>query len=292
MSRDFASVNLAIWSDPEFRALPVAAQHLYLLLWTAPGLSYCGVHDWRPGRLAALSDGFTAEHIQTVADCLTARHFLVIDAETEEVLVRSWARFDGLMKKPRMAVSFSTAYASVASPTLRQVLAREVQKIREESPELACWKDSRVTQILTHPTASAKDLPIPSDPFTAGVTADLPSGLPMGLPQTLPKVCLPPTPAPTPTPNTFTPRGTLELNKRKSEHPIPDDWQPSERHQRIATERGVDLTEQAFRFRNHALANDRRQRDWHAAFNNWLAKAADFPTAKGKGSDKPKDAWW
>ena len=77
MARDFASVNVAIWADPEWRALPPAAQHLYLLLWTSPGLSYCGVHDWRPGRLAALSNGFIAEHIETAQACLTARHILV-----------------------------------------------------------------------------------------------------------------------------------------------------------------------------------------------------------------------
>ena len=118
MAKDYASVNVEIWSDPEWRDLPPAAQHLYLLLWTSPGLSYCGVHDWRPGRLAALSHGFTAEHIRAVADCLTARHFLVVDDDTEEVLVRSWARFDGLMKTATGDVPYSSAHASVASRPL------------------------------------------------------------------------------------------------------------------------------------------------------------------------------
>lgn len=289
MARDFASVNVAIWADPEWRALPPAAQHLYLLLWTSPGLSYCGVHDWRPGRLAALSNGFTAEHIETVAACLTARHFLVIDDDTEEALVRSWARFDGLMKKPRMAVSFASAYASVASATLRMVLVREVEKIREESPELSCWGDSRVAQILSHPSVAAKDLPTPSDPFTDGFT----EGLPMGLPQTAASVCLPPTPAPAPAPNTSTPRGTLELNKRAQEHPIPEDWQPTPKHAEVAKERGLDLAEQAFRFRNHAIANDRRQRNWNATFNTWLSKATEYAPQKTKATgDEPYWSNW
>src|SRR5690348_13230577 len=90
MSRKFGSVNVEIWNDPAFRALPPAAQHLYLLLWTAPNLSFCGVHDWRPGRLTHLSTGFTEDHTRIVANCLTAHHFLVIDEATEEVLVRSW----------------------------------------------------------------------------------------------------------------------------------------------------------------------------------------------------------
>lgn len=201
MPRDHARVNLTIWTDPDFRALPPAAQHLYLTLWTAPELTYCGVHDWRPSRLSGLSRGFTGEHIETVAACLEAHHFFVIDRQTEECLIRSWVRFDGLMKQPRMAVSFVNAYASTASQTVRQVLVRELHKIREESPALPCWADARVAEVLDHPSISAKDLPPVSDPFGD----DFAPGLDMGLPQTQPKVwgsvCTPPTPAPTPAPN-------------------------------------------------------------------------------------------
>lgn len=201
MPRDHARVNLTIWNDPDFRALPPAAQHLYLTLWTAPELTYCGVHDWRPARLTGLSSGFTAEHIETVAQCLEARHFLVVDRETEECLIRSWARFDGIMKQPRMAISFVHAYTSTASPTIRQVLAREVCKIREESPDLTCWGDKRVAEILAHPSISAKDLSVADDPFGD----DFAPGLDMGLPQTGSKVwgsvCTPSTPATTPATN-------------------------------------------------------------------------------------------
>jgi hypothetical protein len=88
-----------------------------------------------------------------------------------------------------------------------------------------------------------------------------------------------------------TPRGSLELNKRTPEHPIPEDWKPSEKHAEIASAKGLDLGEQAFRFRNHALANDRRQRNWNAAFNTWLSKAVDFAPAKGAQPSKAGE-WW
>lgn len=200
MARDHARVNLTIWTDPDFRSLPPAAQHLYLTLWTAPELTYCGVHDWRPARLTGLSEGFTAEHIETVAACLEARYFLVIDRATEECLIRSWARFDGIMKQPRMAVSFVHAYAATASPVIRSVLVHELNKIRSESPELSCWLDKRVVEILEHPSTSAKELEVSDDPFGD----DFAPGLDMGLPQTQGKVwgsvCTPSTPAPTPAP--------------------------------------------------------------------------------------------
>lgn len=87
------------------------------------------------------------------------------------------------------------------------------------------------------------------------------------------------------------PRARLELNKRASEHPIPDDWKPSEKHAELASSKGLDLAEQAFRFRNHAIANDRRQRNWAAAFNNWLSKAVDFAPAKPR-QQAADGEWW
>lgn len=197
MPRDHARINVTIWSDPDFRALPALAQQLYLTLWTSPDLSYCGVHDWRPGRLAALSSDLDADTIDIVSACLEARHFLVIDRETEEVFIRSWPRFDGLMKQPRMAVSLITAYASTASPTIRTVIVHEVSKIKKESPGLSCWNDKRVAEILTHPSVSAKELDTPDDPFGVGFIPGL-AQTPGGV---SPRVCTPPTPSPTPTPS-------------------------------------------------------------------------------------------
>lgn len=287
MARDHARINLTIWTDPDFRALPPAAQHLYLTLWTAPELSYCGVHDWRPARMTGLSHGFTAEHIETVAQCLEARHFFVIDRETEECLIRSWARFDGLMKQPRMAISLISAYASTGSQIIRKVLVHELRKIHDESPALSCWKDDRVSEVLEHPSISAKDLPPVSDPFGG----DFAPGLDMGLPQTQPKVYpsvyTPPTPAPAPTP-TPAPHGSGVEAEQKGKNNagrkrpatrLDDDWKPNESARAYAAKVGLDLEGELERFRLHAQANDRRQADWDASFRMWLSKAQPAPTA-------------
>lgn len=284
MARDFATVNLSIWNDPDFLALPPAPQHLYMALWTSPGLSYCGVHDWRPGRLAARASGWTGEHIRTIADCLIARHFLVIDEDTEEVLVRSWARFDGILRKPRMAVSYVMAYGEVASQTLRMVLANETRKIREESPDLSCWEDSRVSALLSYPAISAKDLPTPDDPFADGFrdrfASGLPMGLPIGLPQTDPKVCpsvyLPPTPAPAPAPYTNTPLGPADKSTGKSKRQLPDDWKPNDQHLDFAAEKHLDIEAEAEQFTDHHRAKGSVMKDWDAAFRTWMRNAVKW----------------
>lgn len=55
--------------------------------------------------------------------------------------------------------------------------------------------------------------------------------------------------------------------------PLPGDWKPSEEERAYAASKGfsaqrIDL--EAERFRNHAAARGRLQKDWHAAWRNWV----------------------
>lgn len=273
MAKDFALVNVGMWADPDFRALPAPAQHLYLLLWTSPGLSYCGVHDWRPGRIAARAGGLDAEATRVIARCLQARHFVVIDEDTEEVLVRSWMRFDGIMKKPRLAISCVSAYADIASDRLRGVVVHELNKIKSLEPEWSSWADPRVRQVLDQPSVDPKVSGEFEDPFAQGFAYDFGQGFAEDLGQTLPRVCLPPTPASTTTPTPAPGASRSNDGRKRPSRAIPDDWKPTPQHAQFATENNLDLSSEAFRFRNHAHTHDRRVVNWNAAFTNWLSKA-------------------
>lgn len=44
------------------------------------------------------------------------------------------------------------------------------------------------------------------------------------------------------------------------------------------------------KFKDHALANDRRAVDWQAAFRTWLSKAVDYQQEKGNGQNG-RSAW-
>lgn len=84
--------------------------------------------------------------------------------------------------------------------------------------------------------------------------------------------------APAPTkPSTNHPEEPLGTQpRRKPETTIPDEWKPTTAHQALADELGVGLADEAFRFRNHAEANDTRWRSWDAAFRNWLKNAEKY----------------
>lgn len=299
MARDHARINLDIWNDPEFRALPMPAQHLYLTLWTHPDLTYCGSIDWRPAKLSGLTAGWGRADVEYAADCLRARHFIVVDEDTEEALVRSWIRFDGLMKQPRMAISCINAYGAIGSEVIRAVIVHELRKLRERNAGLTAWGDERVSRVLDeHPEVSAKALDVPEDPFggdfTPGFTHSVTPPAPEVDPSVKGSVCTPSTPAPAPAPNSSSPSASRKAGgkRRKPETSLPEDWKPNASHETLASEAGLSLSDESFRFRNHALANDRRQRDWDAAFRTWLSRAKDYAPAKpSQAKMKLPEAW-
>lgn len=318
MARDYAKTNLTIWQDPEWRALPWPAQHVYKMFWEHPGLSYCGVVDWRPSKMIGWGAGWTREDLAALTDCLRARHFLVVDEDTEECLIRSWIRFDGVIKQPRLAVSMCNAFGAVGSNEIRGVIVDELRKLKEREPEAAGWAKPQAADILGFPQTRAKDLPVPTDPFASDFAITLGSvsgsvspafgpnptsrfgsglGTPYNSNSTITTAPLHPVvssatdeePAATP---------PAKLQKKPAKR-LPDDWQPTDDHTARCIQDRIDVHDQAAKFRAHAEANDRRQVNWNAAFTQWLLNVPEWQkgtrsTGAGfphDGTDAEKDAW-
>lgn len=186
MAREFAQIKLAIWADDDWRDLSPLARYLYLTLLTSPSLSHCGVADWRPARIAALN-GMDVDSIEESGAELVGSLHLVIDDESEEVLIRSFVRNDGLMKQPKMAVAMASAHAAVASKEIRGVIVHELNRLREDFPTLHGWGAERATDLLGLRSVDPSTYPLGKGnwtPIAKGST----------------KGC--PTPAPTPTTTT------------------------------------------------------------------------------------------
>lgn len=167
MAREFAQIKLAIWADDDWRDLSPLARYLYLTLLTSPTLSHCGVADWRPSRLSALN-GMAAGDIETCGSELIETLYLVIDEDSEEALIRSFVRNDGLMKQPKMAVAMASAHAAVASQGIRGVIVHELKRLKDDFPDLNGWGSERATELLalrsinpsTYPCGKGKATPI------------------------------------------------------------------------------------------------------------------------------------
>ena len=88
MARDRANIRTDIWNDDDFRELSGPAQLLYLQLLTSATLTYAGVADWRPKRIASLSAKRTANAVDDAAAELVAGLYIVVDEDTEEAFDR------------------------------------------------------------------------------------------------------------------------------------------------------------------------------------------------------------
>lgn len=286
MAREHAQVKLSMWDDDDVRDLSPAAQHLYFVLMTSPSLSYCGVADWRPKRLAALAKGWTAAHVVAAAIELRDALFIVVDEETEEVLIRSWVRNDGLMAREKMGTAMATAHAAISSQVLRGVVVYELQRLHDEQPGLLGFRSAKASALLAKEGIAASD-----------VSESMPLGMPLGMaqpgenmafdfdPQLLAPSSLLLTPAPSSGPSApELPHADSVAASEIDEAPsrkkpainLPESWVPTDKHWQMAAELNVDLSAEVKSFRNHAEANDRRQVNWNAAFNQWLTHAAEY----------------
>ena len=184
MARAYARFKISIWSDPDWRAMSIIAQGFYTSLVTDPGISMAGIVDWRPNRLAHRSFGATAETIRAAAaelqDGLKAdgsgpARFVIVDEDTEEILVRSFVRHDELLKSPNMTTAMCNAHGAIGSPLLQSWVAWEAWRGIRDDPSL---NGARVVrERLTEPDRNPSDpVPIRFDPGSIVVPIRFPYG--------------------------------------------------------------------------------------------------------------------
>lgn len=139
MARDHARLQTAIWRNKEFRALNSSAQHLYFTIISQPTLSYCGVIDWWPNRLAVLSaDGNEKEIYEAVSELIES-DFVYVDQETSELLVRTYVKHDGVLQRTNMGKATARALEKVVSLGLQDLIRQELARLYVAQPTLAGW---------------------------------------------------------------------------------------------------------------------------------------------------------
>lgn len=179
MAKEYGQLRHDIWSDDDWLNLTVPAQHLYMTLLSDPTLNYCGVADWRPGKLAQrAAENRAADTILAAAE-LSYAYFVVIDEETEEVLIRSYLRHDPILKNPRLAVTMAKEYGVIGSRKIRAALVHELSRLRRENPDWPAWEKPQVKTVLKQNAVSAREM---ESDLPMAVATYFPSGLPSALP--------------------------------------------------------------------------------------------------------------
>lgn len=139
MARKHARIFTSVWADPDWRKLDQPAQHTYLMVASQPRLSYCGVLDYMPSRLASQVDGLTDAKIRTAVRTLERAKYVVVDRETHELLVRSYVRHDGVLARRNMGNAVARALGQVTSQVVRDAVLHELSRLYAEDPGLDGW---------------------------------------------------------------------------------------------------------------------------------------------------------
>lgn len=184
LAKEYGQLRHDIWNDDDWLDLTVPAQHLYMTLLSDPTLTYCGVTDWRPGRLAQRAAENPTSATILAAQELSYAYFIVVDEDTEEVMIRSYLRHDPILKNPRLAVTMSKDFAAVGSRKIRAALVHELQRLKRENPDWGAWEKPQVKTILRQNAVNPKEMDID---LVQGAATYLPSLLGSGLPSDIGK---------------------------------------------------------------------------------------------------------
>ena len=125
--RKYAQILKRIWRDDDWRQLSVDAQWLYTALLSQDSINYAGVLAITVRRWANLAKDMDPRRVESAIDELAAHRFVVVDWDTEEVLVRTYIRNDGLWKQPRMMGLAVRQALETTSQILRTALADELK---------------------------------------------------------------------------------------------------------------------------------------------------------------------
>jgi len=179
MARNHGRVYAAIWLDPTFTALSIGPQRLYMFLLSQPNMSHLGVLPLTERRWLRAVDGYTQDAIEADLKTLVATRFVVVDEDTEELLVRTLFRNDNVYKQPNTLKAAISNVPAIASRTIRTTLRDEVGKV--DLSDLEEGKRHGISGLLGALLAALRDgLP-------DGLPDSLPDGFPLPIPEPIPE---------------------------------------------------------------------------------------------------------
>lgn len=132
MANAAALINESLWRrDREFQRLPRMAQCTYCQILSQKDLDTAGGLTLYLDLLVKACDELTVDQLKADFAVLEERRFLFVDYDTDELLVRSYARLvSGAGAKNRAWLSVPKNARLIASPKLRHELAVELRRLR------------------------------------------------------------------------------------------------------------------------------------------------------------------
>jgi hypothetical protein len=171
--RLYAKLHIRLHADENWRGLSADAQWLYSHLISHPAIINAGVLPLQIARWARGATDMTVERVSAGLHELIDRDFVIVDPDTEEVLVRTFIRDDA--PNPKVLHSVLEHACMVESQWLRGVLAKEIRALDRKL-------DSKQLEYFAALEASVSQLPAghPETQRNMDATPVVPKGFPKG----------------------------------------------------------------------------------------------------------------
>ncbi|WP_367138955.1 MULTISPECIES: hypothetical protein [Streptomyces] len=237
MARGHGRILSSIWEDTDFLDLTPQQQRLYLFLISQPNLNHAGLLPLTLRRWARKAAGLTAADLEKDLHLLADAQFIVLDDDSEELLIRSFVRNDGVWKQPKVMGAMVAGAMEIESHQLRRALLAEMDRIpvddlSDEPTKTRSGPGPSIReQVVEHIEALRKAFGGP-DTTPSGRGSVTPSGTPSDTPpqggregSTRAHACAQtraaPAPAPTPAPLP-SPGPTPSAGAPARDEPLPD----------------------------------------------------------------------
>ena len=307
MARGHGRILTSIWEDADFLTLTQEQQRLYLFLISQPNLNHAGLLPLTLRRWSRKAAGLTPTALDVLLSDLDQARFIVVDDDTEELLIRSFVRNDGVWKQPKVMGAMVSGAMEISSHRLQAALLSEVDRIPldELSDEPTKLRDRAGPSIRQQVAEHIDNLRrafkgTPTDP--RGGASATPSGTPSGTPSASPsdtpaegrreastradmraQTRAAPAPAPSPTPapekrwaaGDVHPSTALVLVAAEPHAPIDDSgFHLSDELRRWAKRDGytdlVDIDHATAQFVSHYRSTGQNRRNWPEAWRKWI----------------------
>jgi hypothetical protein len=129
MARGHGRILTSAWEDDDFLDLDEKEQRLYLFFISQPNLNHAGLLDLTLRRWARKARGLTVAELEKRIGRLEDTNFVVVDHDTEELLIRSFVRNDGVWRMPKVMGAMVSGALEISSRKLQQALLAEMDRI-------------------------------------------------------------------------------------------------------------------------------------------------------------------
>ncbi|KJF21939.1 hypothetical protein C7T36_18335 [Rhodococcus sp. AD45-ID] len=166
MARSHGVIQFSLWNNKDFRKLSAASQRMYLVLFGQKDVNNAGMLPLMPARWAKYCDETDVDHVWACLSELATRDFIVFDTDSDELLIRSFIRGDGVVKQPNVFKNALKCAELVDSPSIRIVLATELRKLRRRDADAVAEQiEPNPSETLCEPFPKGSEtLPEPLNP--------------------------------------------------------------------------------------------------------------------------------